>query len=355
MITNSLLSEVGKNTKPYVWTKGATESMLRFDTNTLPFAPPCLNMFLDSQKEKCLINEYADPSLAKLKKLIARYEKVDSDCITVTNSGDEALDIVAKAFLDPGDRFIIQPPTYDMFAIQLLINRGQLVEVPLKSNTFQIDKDVLIRKAIEQKAKIVIICNPNNPTGSVTSNKVIEYVLKNTNCIVVVDETYREFCKLSAVSLLITYPRLVILRSMSKFAGLAGARVGYLLANRQNTLVFDALRLPMGVSYFSSKLAEYVLTYDRNWLKTQAKAIISERIRLSTQLTKLGLYVYPSRANFILVRIGPKASQICKTLRERNILLRDRSDKPYLEGCVRITIRCREDNDYLVATLSQIL
>ena len=171
---------------------------------------------------------------------------------------------------------------------------------------------------------------------------------------VVVDEAYREFYGKTSVGLISKYNNLVILRSFSKFGSIAGARVGYLLANQKVSEKFDAIRLPMGVSYFSSMLAERVLE-DKNWIIRNSGEIIRERTKLAKVFRKLGFEVYDSAANFLLVRIGDKAGEICRKLKSRKILVRDLSNQKYLEGCVRITVRSKNENKILVCVLKEIL
>ncbi len=340
---------------PYQWAKNVGLEVLRFDTNTLPNSPSCVNEFLKSLINNCPINEYGDPSYAKLKNLISKYENVPEEMITVTNSGDEALDIIGKAFLNDGDYFLIQPPTYEIFKSQCEINRGKVIEVPLLKKTFKTDIKNVVKVLGSKPVKIIFICNPNNPTGTVTRIDEIELILKNTSGIVLVDEAYREFYGTTCVPLLTKYNNLVILRSFSKFGAMAGARVGYLIANKKFSQVFDAIRFPLGVSYFSCKLAEKLLEKDQKWINDQIKMIKEERERLTKSLVRLGLFVYPSQANFLLVNFGEKASEICQKLKENNILVRDRSNKKYLEGCVRITIRNQNQNNILINNLKKIL
>lgn len=125
MNIRSYLSKAAKNITPYQWEDYGADKSLRFDANTLPFPPPNMSLFLKSLDKNCPINEYTDPSYSRLKQLIGRYEGVEENYITVTNAGDEAIDILAKAFLDPEDCFIVTPPTYEMFTIQCEINKGK--------------------------------------------------------------------------------------------------------------------------------------------------------------------------------------------------------------------------------------
>ncbi len=340
---------------PYQWAKNVGSKVLRFDTNTLPDPPPCIKEFLNELINSCPINEYGDPSYVKLKKLISKYENTPENTITVTNSGDEALDVIGKAFLNDGDYFLIQPPTYEIFKSQCEINRGKAIEVPLLKENFKSDIKNVIKVLKNTPIKITFVCNPNNPTGTIAKLEEIELILKNTSGIVLVDEAYREFYGVSCVPLLSKYNNLVILRSFSKFGAMAGARVGYLLASEKLSQVFDAIRFPLGVSYFSCKLAEKLFEKNLDWIKNQTEMIKEERKRLTKNLTKLGLFVYPSQANFLLVNFGKKAGEICQKLKGNNILVRDRSSKKYLEGCARITVRNPNQNNILIKNLRKIL
>lgn len=349
------LSEVAKNTVPYQWEEIPNGNVLRFDSNTLPCSPRSLPIFLKEMESDCPINEYSDPSYKRLKKLVAEYEGVSKDMISITNSGDEAIDVLSKTFLNPGDYFVTTPPTYEMFAIQCGINKGNNLEVPLKGNSFEINAKKIIQKSKARRTKLIFLVNPNNPTASIIPESTIEEIIKQSKSIVVIDETYREFYGKSSLPLLNKYPNLVILRSFSKFAALAGARIGYLIADKKLSQKFEAIRFPMGVSLFSYKLAEFVLEKDRKWIQEQSQMIVSARKRLANELLKLGFYVYPSFANFLLVKIGRNASNICKRLKEKGIIIRDRSKKKYLTGCVRITVRNRQENGRLIKVLEEIL
>lgn len=348
------LSEVATNIIPYQWEEGVSGKSLRFDANTMPFPPKCMNDFSENLKNNCPINEYADLAYTKLKQLIAKYESVNPEMITVTNSGDEAIDILAKAFLNPGDYFITTAPTYEMFTIQCEINRGVMLPVPLKKESWEVDSEAIIKNSQNPKVKLIFLVNPNNPTASIIPEETIENIVNQSDAIVVVDEVYREFYGKSVVSLLRKYKNLVILRSFSKFAALAGARIGYLIADKKLSEKFDAIRFPMGVSFLSYKLAETVLEKNKSWMKQQVKMIIRERERLTKELTKLGFYVYPSFTNFLLVKIVG-ASIICRKLKQKDIILRDRSSKKYLENCIRITVRSPKENNQLLKTLEEVL
>jgi len=349
------LSEIARNNISYQWEDIPAGNVLRFDANTLPSPPDSLNNFLEQMKSDCPINEYSDPNYKKLKKLIAGYEGVSQTMITITNSADEAIDVLAKTFLNPGDYFITTPPTYEMFEIQCGINRGENLPIPLVGGNFTVNEEKIVSGSKENKVKITFLVNPNNPTASIIPQDSIENIIKNSDSIVVVDEVYREFYGKSVVSLLGKYKNLVILRSFSKFAALAGARIGYLIADKKLAERFNAIRMPMGVSYLSYKLAEFVLEKDRQWMSEQVQMIVGERERLTGELTKMGFYVYPSYTNFLLVKIGNYASKVCGSLKKKRIIIRNLSGRKYLSDCVRITVRSRRENNQLIRAIKEIL
>lgn len=355
MNINKFYSDVAKKVIPYKWEEFDMEKPLRFDANTSPTPPPSVGLFLKKMEEDCPINEYADPSYSRLKKLLADYEKVDISLITITNSGDEAIDILGKTFLNNGDYYLITPPTYEVYNSQLILNKGECLEVPLAQETWEVDANKIISESKNKKVKIIFLCNPNNPTGSIIPQKMIEKILNNAEGIVVVDETYREFYGKSSISLLKKYSNLVILRSFSKFASLAGARIGYLLASKELSEKFDAIRFPMGVSFLSYKLAEFVLEKDKKWINNQVKNIKEERKRLNKELLKFGFKIYPSYANFLLIKVGDIAKELSLKLKLKGIVVRDRSSKKYLDGCIRITVRSKKENDQLLKILKAIL
>jgi histidinol-phosphate aminotransferase len=349
------VSTVVENLLPYTWEEVPMGTSYRFDMNTLPCTPNSLGTFLADMKNYCPINEYTDPTNKSLKRQIAQYENVDQSMITLTNSGDEGIDILAKAFINPGETFITTPPTYEMFSIQCTLNRGIVREIPLCAETFAVEADRLISTSKKKNVKLMFLVNPNNPTGTIIPPEDLEMIIQDSNCIVVVDEVYREFYGKSVVPLIAKYQNLVVLRSFSKFAGIAGARVGYLVADTSLTQLFESIKLPMGVSYFSSRLAQSVLQNDKKWIEKQVASIITERAKLEKDISAIGCTVVPSQANFILVKFGSKANKICDALRRIGIIVRDRSQKPYLNGYVRITVRSPKENRLLIQALKEIL
>ncbi|HNT30104.1 MAG TPA: histidinol-phosphate transaminase, partial [bacterium] len=219
---------------------------------------------------------------------------------------------------------------------------------------FSLDAEGLI--AASRDAKLLFICNPNNPTGTVNPRETIEYVIREADCMVVVDEAYFEFNDRESVQdLIATYDNLIVLRTFSKFAAIAGARVGYLLTNPYLASKLNAIRLPMGISYFSMEIAKMVLAEDMVWVEQNLQMILVERSRMQAAYTDLDLKFWPSRANFILVRFGERASVIAAALKQRGLVVRDYSQKAETAGCLRIGIRSPEENTILLEAVRAML
>lgn len=348
-----------KNFKPYEWEASSEsiarkynlqpEKVLRFDMNTSPFKPRIPEGVLSIK-----INEYPDPSYEELLNLLASYAGVKKDEIILGAGADEILDIIARTFIDNGDRALVSTPTYSMFKIVVATMGGRPVEVQ-RSKDFSLNEGELISKSKEENAKLVFICNPNSPTGNFTKIKDIEEIVKNTDSIVVVDEAYFEFCGESSLSLLGKYSNLIIVRTLSKAFSLAGARVGYALSCRELTKEMSKVRPPNSLSGLSIGLAKEVLR-DRGLMKENVAEIVRERERVAAGLKKLKLKAFPSCTNFLLVNFSSfKAGYVFEKLIESGMVTRNVSGKPGLENCLRITIRNKEQNDLLLERLRGVL
>lgn len=358
MIDKKIRSIV-KSFKPYEWEASSEsiarkyklplEKVLRFDMNTSPFKPKIPKGVLGIK-----INEYPDPSYKELLNLLADYAGVKKDEIIIGAGADEILDIIAKAFIDNGDRALVSTPTYSMFKVVVATMGGRSVEVQ-RSKDFSLNKDELISKSKEQDAKLVFICNPNSPTGNFTEIKDIEKIVKDTDSIVVVDEAYFEFCGENSLSLLREYENLVIVRTLSKAFSIAGARVGYAISCRELIKEMSKVRPPNSLGGFSIALAKEVLG-DRGLMRENVARIIRERARIAAELKKLKLKVFPSCTNFLLVNFSNfKAGYVFEKLMKSGMVTRNVSGRPGLEDCLRITIRDKEQNDLLVDRLRGVL
>jgi histidinol-phosphate aminotransferase len=299
------------------------------------------------------LNRYPDPLQLDLKEKLGKIKGLPIENIFLGNGSDEAIDILFRAFCNPAkDNVIVCPPTYGMYEISAKINDVDVIKVPLLKETFQLDTENIIR-SINENTKLIFFCCPNNPTGNGVKWDSIKLILDSFKGIVVIDEAYINFASYrSLIPELLNYPNLVILQTLSKAWGLAGLRVGAAFAARQIIDVFNKIKPPYNINAISQKLALMALdNLDQvnNWIKE----VVAERNKLAAELVKLPfvIKVYPSEANFILVKTNDPAG-IYQYLAENKIIIRNRSSVTLCEGCLRITIGTKEENKQLLNTLT---
>jgi histidinol-phosphate aminotransferase len=313
------------------------------DANENPFSP-----LVDSG-----LNRYPDPRQTELRQRLARAKGLSPAQVFVGNGSDEAIDLLFRIFCEPGaDRTIICPPTYGMYRVAAEINDIAVDEVML-TREFQLDADG-IRSASTPQTKLAFICSPNNPTGNSMSRPDILNVLSQCNGIVVIDEAYIDFVpELSFIPEIERFTNLVVLQTFSKAWGLAGARVGAAYADQRIVELLDRVKPPYNVSQLSQAAVLQALGQEgivNNW----RGQIINERRRLAETLQSFECIetVYPSDANFILVRVRD-ARLIYGLLLESGVVVRDRSTVALCDGCLRITVGSSLENDRLIEVLRQ--
>ncbi|MGP3668284.1 MAG: histidinol-phosphate transaminase [Candidatus Bathyarchaeota archaeon] len=353
-----------KGFKPYSWEISpvevikkfslTTDKIIRFDTNTMPFIPKEVVEEFKSTIQNIKINEYPDPSYIELREELSNYLKKDVDEICITAGCDEALDIVSKVFVEYGTSAIISSPTYAMYRIVVETMGGKIVEV-LRKTDFSDDVEKLMN-TVNEDTRIIFLCNPNNPTGNLTpKNDIISLVESFPEIPIVVDESYAEFAGESLVDFTDKYENLIILRTFSKALFLAGARVGYIVANAKTIQILNIMRPPNSLSVPSLILANIVLKH-LDVVKRNIEYILSEREWLIKELKNVkGIQVYPSCTNFILVRFNEfNVYNIYESLLRRGVIVRNVSDMPMLKNCLRITVRTRKENSFLIENLKNI-
>ncbi len=299
------------------------------------------------------INRYPDPYQLDLKQKISTIKGLQPENIFVGNGSDEAIDILFRAFCEPGkDNVIICPPTYGMYEVSANINDITIQKINLIPETFQLNIDKIL-EAIDANTKLIFICCPNNPTGNGVKWNAIKTILENFNGIVVADEAYINFTNYrSLIPELLNYPNLVILQTLSKAWGLAGLRLGMAFASQQIIDVFNKVKPPYNINVASQKLAIDALVNIEE-INSQIKMIVSERDRISKELEKFQFIktVFPSETNFLLVRVQ-KPLELYNYLCSNQIIVRNRDKETLCEGCLRITIGTIEENNKLLNTLN---
>lgn len=301
------------------------------------------------------LNRYPDPMANALRDALARRHGVSRGSIVVGNGGDEVLFNLLMAFGGPGRTLVTCPPDFSEYALFAQMTETPHVAVPRDAEDFSVDANALVAAAAG--AALVILTSPNNPTGGLLDRALLRRLLDETDALVLVDEAYVEFAPegTSVVGLVASEPRLVVLRTLSKAFGLAGVRAGYLVAAPAVVDVLGAVRQIYSVDVLAQAAALAAVTH-RDALAPVVADVAAERERLSAGLSALpGVRTWPSAGNFVLVRVAG-AHRVWERLRdEHSVLVRDFSSAPGLEGCLRISVGTREENDVLLDALATLL
>lgn len=350
MDINKLQRENIKNLRPYSTARDEYkgQASIFLDANENSYGSPLMSAAADKN-----YNRYPDPLQLDLKDAISKIKGVPIENTFLGNGSDEAIDLLFRAFCEPGqDNVIILPPTYGMYEVSANINNVEVRKVNLLPN-FQLDLDG-IAEAIDENTKLIFICSPNNPTGNSIVRTDIETVLTNFDGLVVIDEAYINYAKQRTfIKELTEYPNLVILQTFSKAWGLAALRLGMAFAARPVIDVLNKVKPPYNINQATQDIALNALQ-NIDQVNEWIKITVAERENLSNELRALPLVkkVYPSDANFILIEVE-NALDIYNLLVDEGIIIRDRSKVTLCEGCLRITIGTAEENKTLLQTLKR--
>ncbi len=305
-------------------------------------------VFLDANENPFgNLNRYPDPYQWRLKQILSSQKKIAIDNILIGNGSDEIIDLVQRVFGEPNeDSVIICPPTYGMYEVYANINNLKLISIPL-TDDFQLNTEAILN----QKAKILYLCSPNNPTGNSLEN--LEYIIQNFNGIVFLDEAYIDFSyETSLVEKIKKYSNLIVSQTFSKARGLAAARIGVAYANVEIIKVLSKVKPPYNISELNQKAAINALA-DESVFKNNIHLIMEEREKLKIKLLELDFVtkIYPSDANFLLVEMD-RATEIFKALIEKQIITRNRNS--VVKNTLRITVGTPQENELLLYTLQLI-
>ena len=328
------------------------EQIKRFDTNTSPYAPTEWLRKLAAKITNIEVNQYPDTSYTKFRESLSKYTGTSLDSFVVTNGADEALDISAKVFLDAGTRGVISTPSYSFFRIAVELMGGQIVKVSRK-NDFSDDVDKIIESA-SGNARIIFLCNPNNPTGTIIERDDLRRILEESGCAVVVDEAYHEFSGNTVADLTKNYENLIVVRTFSKAFSMAGVRVGYIIASEDTVIALNKVRPPNSLSTISLSLAELALD-NVDLMKMWVREILEEKDRCVSFLSGLnGITPYPSKTNFVLIRFTEvDVAKVYQFLLARGLVVRTFSGEPSLKNFLRFSIGTKENNNSLLQSLSE--
>lgn len=300
-------------------------------------------------------NRYPDPYQLFLKEHISKIKEVPGSQIFLGNGSDEAIDLLFRAFCNPGkDSIIILPPTYGMYEVSAGINDVAIKRVPL-SEDFQLRPQEIL-EVVDSFTKIIFICSPNNPSGNQMKEAAILQVLKAFDGLVVVDEAYIDFSeRASFTQYLDEYPNLLVMQTFSKAWGLASLRLGMAFASIEIIQVLNRIKPPYNISGLTQDTV--IAAMDQvDKMKAMVKAILKERDILEDGLKQLSLVkkVHPSDANFLLVKVS-EARKVYNYLIEEKIIVRDRSKIILCEDCLRLSVGSPLENKLLLEALKKYI
>ena len=325
------------------------EKIIKLNANENPYGPsPRVQEALGRYRSYHI---YPDAQQKALRSALAEYTGISSDHIMVGAGADELIDLVLRATLEPGDRVINCPPTFGMYAFSTQVNGGSLVSIP-RDDEFQVDLSK-VKEAIDSRTKAIFLASPNNPTGNLAPEDMVLSLLEE-DILVVIDETYFEFSGHTVAPLVSEHPNLVVLRTLSKWAGLAGLRLGYgIMAPRILQLLMD-IKQPYNINA-AAEVALLASLKDVAYLRRNIDALVQERDRLFSRLALIqGIIPRPSLGNFLLCDISQgRATQVFQALARRGIFVRY-FDTPRLRDSLRISIGKPEHTEALVAALEEI-
>jgi histidinol-phosphate aminotransferase len=325
------------------------ESIIKLDANENPYGcSPRVNQALAAYPS---LNIYPDDGQTRLRRLLEVYTGVDAKHIVAGSGSNQLIDLVLRLFISKGDEVINCVPTFGIYRFSTELCGGTLVEVPRYKN-FAVNVGA-IKAAISKKTKIIFLANPNNPTGTITPRQDIQEIL-DTGLPVLVDEAYYEFSGQTVAPLVSQYANLMVLRTFSKWAGLAGLRVGYGLFPPKIADYLLRIKIPYNVNV-AALVAVQESMKDIDYLMGMVKAIIGERERLWEELKKLKwLKPFSSQANFILCLVlDGEATELRQKLQDKGILVRY-FDQPLLRNYIRISVGKPEHTDALIKALKEI-
>ncbi len=330
-------------------TEVPVENIIKLDANENPYG--CSPRVSRALAAYPYLNIYPDDRQTRLRKLLEGYTGVDARHIVAGGGSNQLIDLVLRLFISKGDEVINCVPTFSIYHFSTELCGGTLVEVPREEN-FAVNVSAL-KAAISKKTKIIFLANPNSPTGTITPRTDILELL-DTGLPVLVDEAYYEFSEQTVAPLVSQYENLMVLRTFSKWAGLAGLRIGYGLFPPKIADYLLRIKMPYNVNV-AALIAVQESLEDIDYLLGKVKAIVAERERLFGELKKIKwLKPFPSLANFIFcsVLIG-KARELQQKLQNKGILIRY-FDQPLLRNSIRISVGKPEHTDALIKTLQEL-
>jgi histidinol-phosphate aminotransferase len=345
--------ESGKSLEALAAELGLAE-LVRLSSNESPLGPSP-RVVAAIAREASRVHLYPDGGSTALREALGRRLRVRPEQIVVGNGGDELLSLIGWAALESGDEVVLPHPSFEPYTTVALLGGARPRPSPLAGYDTDLDD---MRRRVTARTKIVFICSPHNPAATIVRRAPLLAFLDSLGAeppLVVLDEAYRDFCDdpeyPDGVALLRDRPHLLVLRTFSKIAGLAGLRVGYVIASAEAIDRLNRVRAPYNVNRLGQVAALAALEDEKHWQKSR-QLVLGERQFLSRELARRGWVFPPSQANFLLVRV-PDASRVQARLLRAGLLVRDGTGVGFANH-LRIAVGLRETNERLLAALDEI-
>ena len=322
---------------------------LDFNENTFACSPKVLEVL--GRISRSDLTKY--PERERVERLVASHLRLDASQVLLTNGVDEAIHVLCQTFLDVGDEFLLPVPTYSMYEVYGSSTEAKVVSVQATED-FELPLEPLLNK-ITPATKLIAIANPNSPTGrAVSRDSIVRIIEAAPHAMVLVDEAYYHFYGQTVLDLIGRAPNLVVTRTFSKAYGLAGLRLGVLVADDSQMRWMRRMISPYSVNGIALACLPAAIE-DDPYLKWYVEEVLQGRDLFDATLQRLGVTHWPSEANFILTKIGAMHKEFTAAMHRRNVLVRDRSSDPGCDGCVRITIGTLEHTAIGIQALEESL
>ena len=333
------------------------------DANELGLGPAIPSTDAGQLVSTNTLHRYPDPYQRELRTAIAKLRGVHADQVFTGNGSDEAIDLIIRLFCEPAKhRILCTPPTYGMYKVSARIHDIAVDQAPLNPD-FSLHPKAII-DAISPETRVLFLCSPNNPTGTMANESDLRYLCEHAGCLVVIDEAYIDFSQAESMAKsLEEFPNLIVLQTLSKSFGLAGIRLGIALASKDIIAYFDKIKAPYNINSLSAQVALSALQQPEIMrVKVQEilleRTYVTERLELLKQILNsepisLGA-IFPSQANFVLFQID-QALRIQQALAEQKVIVRYRGNELHCENSLRLSIGSREENNSFFEALINVL
>lgn len=319
------------NENPFPWPEGMRQALFSADIN---------------------FNRYPDSCAKELKVAIAGYTGISSDGILLGNGSDEVIQLILTTFGGVGKSVVIHPPTFGMYEAAARVSGTGVIRVPLREGLF-LDSEGVLAAASSPEVSTIILCSPNNPTGTLFEREELLRLVSETGKIIIMDEAYAEFSGESIIEEIPNYPNLLVMRTFSKAFALAGLRLGYLLGQASTIDLVNRVRQPFNVNLFTQRAGIIALNYLKQY-QAQMETIKAETMKLFQALSDIpGFRVFPTQANFILFQPDDPDAWAEK-LFARGFLVRHMGELPVLGKCLRLSAGLPEENRAFIQALQDI-